>query len=273
VPTLPRRSRLGGYNRRMDINLLVLNVGNSRLAVGVFVGGELAHSIRIPHDNRADWAGKIADAWKRIEGQENAAVAGASVNPLLNEELEHVVERVTKRPLDWVGKQIDLPIKVLTEKPAETGVDRIVNIAAAHEQMEKACVVVDAGTAITVDCCNDAGEFLGGAIAPGARTMLAALHEKTAKLPEVELAMPKHAFGKNTREAILLGVYHGIRGLVKELVENYATELGFWPDIIATGGDATKLFEGWELIHAIAPDLTLYGIALAFVNHHLKHGT
>src|SRR5437016_4764069 len=80
--------------------------------------------------------------------------------------------------LKWVGRQIDLPIKVLTEKPEETGVDRIVNIAAAHEQMEKACVVVDAGTAITVDCCNDAGEFLGGAIAPGARTMLAALHEK-----------------------------------------------------------------------------------------------
>src|SRR5438477_11923634 len=127
----PYRMHLGGYNRRMDINLLVLNVGNSRLAVGVFLAGELAHSIRIAHENRADWAGKIADAWKRIEGEENAAVAGARVNPLLNEELEHSVEQVTKRPLNWVGKQIDLPIKVLTEKPAETGVDRIVNIAAA----------------------------------------------------------------------------------------------------------------------------------------------
>src|SRR6266446_3390486 len=169
----------------MDINLLVLNVGNSRLAVGVFLAGELAHSIRIAHENREDWAGKIADAWKRIEGEENAAVAGASVNPLLNEELEHVVERVTKRPLNWVGRQIDLPIKVLTEKPEETGVDRVVNIAAAHEQMEKACVVVDAGTAITVDCCNDAGEFLGGAIAPGLSIMLEALHEKTTALPRV----------------------------------------------------------------------------------------
>jgi type III pantothenate kinase len=60
---------------------------------------------------------------------------------------------------------------------------------------------------------------------------------------------------------------------VKELVENYATELGNWPDIIATGGDAPVLFEGWELIHAIAPDLTLYGIALAYTNHHIKHKT
>ena len=78
---------------------------------------------------------------------------------------------------------------------------------------------------------------------------------------------------KNTEAAINQGVHHGIRGMVKELVENYATELGFWPDIIATGGDAKQLFEGWELIHAIAPDLTLYGIALAFANHYIKHET
>jgi pantothenate kinase type III len=69
------------------------------------------------------------------------------------------------------------------------------------------------------------------------------------------------------------GVYHGIRGTVKELAENYATELGRWPEIVATGGDAPKLFNDWELIHAISPDLTLYGIALAYAEHHIKHGT
>jgi type III pantothenate kinase len=227
--------------------------------------------VRIAHENRADWAGRIADAWKQIERKENAAVAGASVNPGIEAEIEKVVREVSGREVDWVGKQIDLPIEVLTEKPAETGVDRIVNMAAAFEQMGKACVVVDAGTAITINVCDDKGSFLGGAIAPGARTMLKSLHEHTAKLPEIELAMPKHPIGKNTREAILLGVFHGIRGMVKELVENYAMELGFWPDIIATGGDAVKLFEGWELVHAIAPDLTLYGIALAYTNHHIKH--
>jgi pantothenate kinase type III len=72
---------------------------------------------------------------------------------------------------------------------------------------------------------------------------------------------------------MLLGVHHGIRGMVKELVERYAMELGTWPELIATGGDAQALFEGWELVHAIAPDLTLYGIALAYVQHHSKHGT
>ena len=130
---------------------------------------------------------------------------------------------------------------MLTDAPEQTGVDRVVNIAAAYEQMGKACVVVDAGTAITVNVCNDSGDFLGGAIASGAGVQLAALHEKTAKLPSVPLDTPQGLIGKSTEQAILHGVFYGIRGMVKELVENYATELGTWPDIIATGGDRGKV--------------------------------
>ncbi|MDB5355887.1 MAG: coaX [Phycisphaerales bacterium] len=257
----------------MDINLLVLNLGNSRLAIGAFIAGELRQVKRIPNTQRADWTGAIADTWAQLAGLEGAAVVAASVNPALNEALEHAVDQAVGRDVLWVGKDIDLPIPVMTDEPEKTGIDRILNVAAAYEQLETACVVVDAGTAITVDCCNDAGEFLGGAIAPGASTMLDALHEKTAQLPRVELTVPNEPFGKNTREAITLGVYHGIRGMVKELTENYATALGQWPDVIATGGDAKLLFEGWELIHAVSPDLALYGIALAYTNHHLKHET
>jgi type III pantothenate kinase len=257
----------------MDINLLVLNVGNSRLASGVFVAGNLEYVTRISHENRADWPGKIADAWNRIKDSDRPAVAGASVNPPLIEPLEHVVQQATGQVVEWVGRDIDLPIKVATENPGETGVDRVLNIAAAYEQMGKACAVVDAGSAITVDCCDDSGTFLGGAIAPGAGMMLDALHEHTAKLPRVELAAPSQTIGKNTEQAILLGVHAGIRGMVKELIESYATELGNWPDLIATGGDAEKLFGGWELVHAISPDLTLYGVALAYAEHHIRHET
>jgi type III pantothenate kinase len=257
----------------MDINLLALNVGNSRLSIGVFVAGELTYSTRIPHAQRSEWAPRLAEAWERLKETDQPAVVGASVNPTLIEVLEHAVMQVTGEKVQWVGKEIDLPIKVLTDEPQHTGVDRVLNVAAAYEQMEKACVVVDAGTAVTIDCCNDQGDFLGGAIAPGAALQLQALHEKTAKLPLVQLAVPTEPFGTTTESAIQQGVYHGIRGLVKELVENYATELGNWPDIIATGGDAAVLFENWELVHAIAPDLTLYGIALAYTNHHIKHGT
>jgi type III pantothenate kinase len=257
----------------MDINLLVINVGNSRVALGVFDAGDLVYASRMALDDQPNWEGRLAEAWSRIKAKPDAAVVGASVNPAVTSPIERAIMAATGQKLEWVGQDIDFPAKVMTEKPSETGVDRIVNIAAAFEQMQKACVVVDAGTAITVDVCNDKGEFLGGAIAPGVEMQLQALGKGTAQLPEVEFEPPAGPIGRNTRQAILDGIYYGIRGMVKELVENYATELGFWPEIIATGGDSAKLFEGWELVHAIAPDLTLYGIALAYANHHIKHGT
>lgn len=256
----------------MEINLVVLNVGNTRLALAPFRAGEIGEVSRLDLKEPASWGPAIAEAWKYIQGRDNAAVVGASVNPDLDDAVEQAVLDAANRHVVWVGEDLDLPMKVLTDKPEETGVDRVLNVAAAYEQMGKACVVVDAGTAVTIDVCNDAGEFLGGVIAPGVSMMLDALHERTAKLPRVKTFEPPSApFGRDTREAIVAGAYYGIRGMVKEVVENYATDLGTWPDLIATGGDAEALFKDWELVHAIAPDLTLHGIALAYVEHHIKH--
>jgi type III pantothenate kinase len=258
----------------MDINLLCLAIGNTRVAVAAFVAGNLESVRRVAVSDRAGLTQAVTEMWNLVSELTDPAVAGASVNPPAVEPIEHIATQITGARVEWVGRDLDLPIRVLTEHPEETGVDRILNIAAAYEQIGKACVVVDAGTAITIDCCNDAGEFVGGAIAPGVAMMLDGLHEKTAKLPRVELAIPLPApFGRDTTQAILHGVYHGVRGMVQHIVENYASALSAWPDVIATGGDAELLFKDWEVIHAVAPDLTLYGIALAYANHHIKHGS
>jgi type III pantothenate kinase len=255
----------------MEINLVVLNLGNSRLASAVFEAGELGEVTRTPHTEIDQWQQIIGNAWKRIANRENATVVAASVNPKLREQLENAVSAVANRDIVWVGEDLDLPIRVLTDNPKETGVDRVLTMAAAYEQLGKACVVVDAGTAVTVNCCNDNGDFLGGAIAPGVEMALAAMHKGTALLPKIDFDVPKGAYGTSTSSAILHGVYHSIRGLVKEVVENYATELGTWPELIATGGDAERLFNGWELVHAISPDLGMYGIALAYAEHHIHN--
>jgi type III pantothenate kinase len=257
----------------MEIDLMVLNVGNSRLGIGTFSGGSLEHVHHIAHAAKGDWQGEINRAWGRVANKPSPAVAGASVNPKMDDELETLVLKLTNRPIQWVGEELEFPVPVKTAEPQKTGVDRILNVAAAFEQMGKACVVVDAGTAITIDCCGENGEFLGGAIAPGLGMMLDALHEKTATLPRVEFQVPTAAIGNSTEGAICQGVYHAIRGLVRDFTENYAAELGSWPDVIATGGDARQLFDGWEVIHAIAPELTLYGIALAYTNHQINHPT
>jgi type III pantothenate kinase len=254
----------------MDINLIALGVGNSRLAIGVFSGGELRKVERIPLSERDRWEAAIATGWKSLSG---GAVAAASVNPKIDTLVEQAVRAAADQSVQWIGRDIDVPIGVETQAPRETGIDRVLNIAAAFEQMGKACIVVDAGTAVTVDCCNDYGDFLGGAIMPGVSLMLEVLAEKTAGIGRVSYSTPTGAFGDSTESAVSQGIYRSIRGLVREVAEACAEQFGRWPEVIATGGDAEQLFEGWELIHAISPDLGLYGIALAYAEHHIKHGS
>src|SRR5690606_11235082 len=102
----------------------------------------------------------------------------------------------------------------------------------------------------------------GGAIAPGAQMMLDALHQRTAQLPEVEMAQPDDPIGHNTREAMLAGVFYGTRGIVREVTEQIAERVGSYPMIIATGGNAPLLFTGFELVERIVSDLTLMGLAV-----------
>ncbi len=269
----PLPSHPKDYHSIMEINLVAINVGNSRTAIAAFTEGELRDIVRVSNDRPEELVPAIRKAWEILSAHDQPAIVGVSVNPAMVPQVQEAVTEVADRAIVWVGKEIDLPINVLTDSPNKTGVDRIVTMAAAYEQLGKACVVVDAGTAVTVDCCNDNGDFLGGAIAPGAALQLQALRENTAALPSVSLAAPTGLVGTSTEQAMLQGVFHGIRGLVKELVESYATELGSWPEVIATGGDAATLFKDWELIHAISPDLTMYGIALAYAEHHITHGT
>ena len=130
--------------------------------------------------------------------------------------------------------------------------------------MKQACIIVDAGTAVTVDFVDGEGTFHGGAIAPGGALQLRALHEHAAALPELKFNAPTdEAFGRSTSQAMLQGVYHGIRGMIWRLVEQYAEAYGAYPMVIATGGDAEILFARDELIDRIVPDLTLMGIAAA----------
>ena len=122
-------------------------------------------------------------------------------------------------------------------------------------------MIVDAGTAITVDFVDGEGTFHGGAIAPGVRMMLRAMHEQTSALPMVEsLDELTEAFGRDTPQAMTLGALEFARGGVHRLIERYAGAFGAYPQIIATGGDAARLFRSDEVIEHVVPDLQLMGI-------------
>jgi len=94
--------------------------------------------------------------------------------------------------------------------------------------------------------------------------MLRSLHQGAAQLPEVEFQRPEEAVGHNTAEAMRSAVFFGLRGMVRELTEQYALTAGSYPLVIATGGDAEVLFGDYELIERVVPDLTLRGIAVTY---------
>lgn len=254
--------------------IVAVSVGNSRTAVAGFdssvdpAGMALApaSSVRLANDDLDGIAAAVRDAWEPIADREGAAILVASVNEPVAARLRSRLVGTLDAEILRVGEEVPIPIGTQLDPETITGVDRLLNAAAAFRLFKSACVVVDAGTAVTVDFVDGAGTFQGGAIAPGAAMQLNAMHEHTSALPQLSFAAPDaETFGKNTQQAMLHGVYDGIRGLVWRLVEQYATAYGAFPKVIATGGDAAILFAGDELVDRVLPDLTLSGIAAAAI--------
>lgn len=250
------------------LSLVAVSVGNTRTAVGVFASADAStqptETRHLPNTDLDAIVAAIEGAWEQLADQSEACVAVASVNDLISTRIVHRLRESIGGSVYTVGEEIPVPVGTQLDPETMPGVDRLLNGAAAWSILRSACVIVDAGTAVTVDFVDGAGTFQGGAIAPGAVMQLAALHEGTAGLPEVELAPPdEEAFAKNTRQAMLQGVVHGIRGLVWKLVERYAEQYGAYPTVLATGGDAELLFAEDELVDRVVPELTLMGIAVS----------
>jgi type III pantothenate kinase len=247
-----------------DLSLIAVNVGNTRTSIGQFVEGELARTESRPNDDLAAVVEVVAACWADIAETPRAAIAVASVNDTVADRLVSAVQDQLGIDVYRVGVDLPVPIGTQLDRETITGVDRLLNAAAAYATVRQACVVVDAGTAVTVDFVDGAGTFQGGAIAPGAQLQLDALHEHTDALPEIRFQRPHdRTFGRSTTEAMLHGVMHGIRGMVWKLIERYAERYGAFPMVIATGGDSDTIFADDELVDRIVPDLTLHGIASA----------
>ncbi|MCH7526160.1 MAG: type III pantothenate kinase [Planctomycetes bacterium] len=242
----------------------VVDIGNSSIALGLWADGQVKQRRDFP----VDQIQRFGEALKALGAETTSGflsgVAIASVVPELLERVCGCVEdELNLAPL-IVGRQIPLPIELSVRRPETVGVDRICCAAAAYDRRGEACVVVDFGTAITVDYVDDSGRFAGGAILPGAAMQARALHEYTAQLPHVETEKPDEVIGRDTAAAIQTGIYHGTSGAVRGIVEAYAAHLGRWPPVIATGGDAKLISEACDIFEVIVPDLCLIGVGVAY---------
>lgn len=246
----------------MSLNLFAINVGNSRSQFAHFIDGQPGELYAVPHDDAKGRREQLAAAYAPLRDMGDVPVLIASVH-------EAAAAQMTKDARELFGcepirieKEINVPIGRKLDPETLVGADRLLDAAAAYDKLKQACIVIDAGTAVTVDFVDGQGTFHGGAILPGAQMMLNAMHEHTAALPEIEFAPPNETFGHSTAQAMLTGVFHGIRGAVRELIEKYAEQYGAYPHIIATGGNAKALFENYELIETIVPELTLQGMMI-----------
>lgn len=255
-----------------DATVLVVGIGNTSITLAAWHGGQINGPLSIRADDDDALVQALAAHSEAMPGKRPATAVVASVAPRV---LENVHDRlagaVRQAPL-IVGETIPLPMEVAVSNRSEIGVDRVCAAAAAYEKIETGCIVIDFGTAVTVDLIDDDGVLLGGAILPGVRMQFRALHERTALLPKVEPAFPDRPYGRNTCEAMQIGVCRGLIGAVRAIVEGYASFLNRWPQVLATGGDLEFLLPHCDFVDTPVAHLPVQGIGLAYAKHMAAHG-
>jgi len=152
-------------------------------------------------------------------------------------------------------------------RPSSIGPDRLANATAVLAYFGAPSVVVDFGTAVTFDVIDRGGRYVGGIIAPGLSAMTSYLHEKTALLPKIKIRDIRHAIGRSTHEAMLIGAVHGYRGLVRELIGEVKRSLKARVlKVVATGGYARLIAARLPEISQVRPNLTLEGLNLTLLS-------
>ncbi len=242
--------------------IVSVSVGNTATSAGIYVGGALVRTTRVPSaELRRKWRlfGAAADEFR---GRTTVIVVG-SVVPDLTEAATTVAEREFDAPSREFRSDVPVGLEVETDFPELVGQDRLANALAAYLRVRGAVVVVDFGTAITVDAVSAEGAFLGGAILPGARISAAALADCTALLPPIDLEGPSSVPAPNTEDAIRAGLIRGAAGAVDRLVEETRKKLNVEAPVIGTGGEARFIAALTKTVREIEPALTLEGLVRA----------
>ena len=254
----------------VKIMLLVIDVGNTQTALGVYEGERLARMWRVAtnREHTADELRCKLSPLLQSEGIDAADIGGAA--------LASVVPQLTgawvRAVFDFAG--IDTVVcsaqtagsqfETDYPNPREIGADRIADAVAAKRIYGAPVVVVDFGTATNIEVIDEAGAFRGGIIAPGVLTSASALFSHATRLAAIDLADPKRAIGRTTEEALQIGIVYGEADRADGLVSRVLDQLGCTAPVVATGGLAPLIAEHSRTITAVQPDLTLEGLRFVY---------
>ena len=257
--------------------LLAIDIGNTHITIGLWNGRSWQEHWRLAtvREKTADEYGVLLLTLLR-EANLATAVSGVilcSVVPPLTSTFTQMFSRYLNQTAVQVGLQMDLGIQVNTDNPAQVGMDRLVNAAAAYHRFVGPSIILDMGTATKFDVVTANGEFIGGAIAPGIQLAADALYQRAAQLSQVGLQAPPQVIGRNTIHAMQSGLVFGYVSLIERMIERIKAE---HPDrdqpipVLGTGGLISLITAHTAVIDTVDPWLTLSGLCQIYDRN--KHG-
>ena len=249
--------------------LLAIDIGNTNVTFGVFEGEHIKATWRVStaiHRMPDEYANLMLSLMERqgVKAAQIDDVVICSVVPPLLLIFEEVCKSYLKKTPLVVEAGVKTGVRIDMDNPREVGPDRIVNAVAAHHLYGGPVIVIDMGTATTMDVVAKGGRYIGGAIAPGIAISTEALFTRTAVLPRIELSLPKKAIGRNTVAAMQSGIVFGYIGLIEGLITRIQAELDEKAKVVAAGGFATLMARATDLIDEVNSDLTLIGLRLIY---------
>jgi type III pantothenate kinase len=246
--------------------LLAVDVGNTNITFAAFSGKSLVKEWRIATSTSRTaeeygvWLSQ-AMALDNLNTNDIKAVIIGTVVPGALFNLRGLCKRYFKcNPMVIGEKNVHIGMEPQIDNPKEAGADRLVDAVAAHTKYGGPIIVIDFGTATTLDVVDENGNYAGGIIAPGVNLSLDALHSAAAKLPRIAVERPNRVIGKNTLECMQSGIYWGYISMVEGLVKRMRDEFGMHMTTVATGGLAALFARGTDMIDHIDKDLTLTGL-------------
>jgi type III pantothenate kinase len=253
------------------MDLIAIDIGNSSIAMGFFTNGDLVETAYISFENIEEFPKHLVSFRNKCGTQAFGARTVPVVVSSVNEPVFKAVEQGILETIDQsallIGREIPLNYKMAIENPETIGTDRVVNAVAAFEVVGRGVCVADFGTATTIDLVNDLGIFLGGVILPGLGISADLLHQNTSQLDKINIIEPEGSYGTNTTQAINNGIVYGAVGALREMTEQYASKLGYWPQVVVTGGYAKLVAQHCDFVDSVVPDLCLNGLYLVYKNY------
>lgn len=243
--------------------LLAIDVGNTQTVIGLYAQAELRDHWRIStsSDRTSD---ELAVLFRQFIG--DASIDGVAISSVVPR-ATFALKAMAQKYFDCApvvieaGTRTGMPI--LTDNPKEVGADRIVNAIGAYDIYGGPTIVVDFGTATTLDAVSGNGEYLGGVILPGIEISLDALFARADKLVRVELVEPRNVIGKNTVESLQSGAIYGFAAQIDGLCARMRAELGEC-SVVATGGLSGLIARFTTSIEHLDPWLTLQGLRIVY---------